>query len=259
MRKTKQQAFNHRRNPSPNCCSGQRKHTHAQSCTFQKQQQNCVHLKIASLLVITLTLIVHCPTPGTGAHAGQSVVEKSTKKEFQPNITPLKDLPQPVLEMRDAILTAVQTGNIEDLQTALEWNELSPDLGFEQTEDPIAQWKTKSKSGHAYEILAILADLLAGPPARLPIGRDLENNDVFVWPFVSELDPKKLTPAQNVLLYRITPSKFADEFHQTGTWNWYRLAIGADGTWHMFARQEAALTTKNEPASATNKEDKSTP
>ena len=209
-------------------------------------------LRHCILLVVTCAILVQWPTLPLSTEAGQNTTKKTANQQVsKPTATPLKDLPQPVLEMRDAIITAVQTANIDDLRTALEWNELSPDLGLDQDTDPIEHWKSSSHNGHGYETLAILANLLAGPPARLPIGRDFENNDVFVWPFLSELEPKDLTPAQHVLLFRILPKDQAESFLKTGTWPWYRLAIGADGTWHAFS-QEPNLLPDNKNAEPTS-------
>ncbi len=138
--------------------------------------------------------------------------------------------------MRDLILEATRTGRIEDLRVALEWNELRPDLGIDRTTDAIAHFQRESQFGDGAETLAVLADLLMTRPTRLKIGRDLENNDVFVWPGIAETDLKALPPSDRVTLWRILPPDIAAETVRTGRWLWYRLAIGADGTWHVFKK-----------------------
>lgn len=150
----------------------------------------------------------------------------------------LEDLPIPVQEMRDAILIAVASGDIEELRIALEWNELPPELGMPKDTDPIEQFRKISKDGEGREILAILGDLLAEAPAQLPIGPDPENSSVFVWPYLSELPPKSLTPSQLVDLYRLMPVPEAAKLIERDKWTWYRLAIAADGTWHIFSKSE---------------------
>lgn len=153
-----------------------------------------------------------------------------------PDRVPLADLPIPVQEMRDAILIATTSGKIEDLLTAIDWNELPPEFGFQPGQDPIEQFRKLSKDGEGREFLAILANLLSSAPTKLPIGPDHENNDVFVWPYLSELSPGKLTPGQQVELYRLMPVAEAKDVMKRDKWTWYRLAIGADGTWHIFSR-----------------------
>ncbi len=148
----------------------------------------------------------------------------------------LEDLPLPVREMRDLILAAVSSGDIEELRHALEWNELRPDLGIDRDSDAIDHFREVSADGNGAEILARLGDILSTPPAVLPIGPDLENNDVFVWPYLAEKPLKSLTPKETVDLYRIVPPAEAGAMLASGKWSWYRLVIGADGTWHAFVK-----------------------
>ena len=211
----------------------------SQNAQCSQSQNHTTHSRMSYLAAVALATILQVPALSTNLWAGESTIaQPNAQLQSKRNMIPLKELPQPVLEMRDAILSAVQTGNIEDLRTALDWNELPPDLGLDQEKDPIEHWKKTSPSRHGYEILAILANILVTPPAHLPIGRDLENNDVFIWPFFSETDPKELKPAEHVLLHRIASADVINNYLRTGNWTGYRLAIGADGTWHTFTRSD---------------------
>lgn len=147
-------------------------------------------------------------------------------------------LPTPVQEMRDAILIAVRSGHIEDLRTAVEWNELKPHFADQPIDDPIAYWKRISGDGEGREILAVLAEILECGHAALPIGDDVENNLVYVWPALAEADLSKLTPQQEVALYRLVRPDKAKAMRESRRWQWWRLAIGADGTWHAFYKAE---------------------
>ncbi len=192
-----------------------------------------------SALVVTLLCVVH-GSAGPQPAAAEPGLGKSTtiRNSSQPTFkrSSIADLPIPVQEMRDAILIAVASGDIEELRTPIEWNELRPEFGIPRDKDPIAHWRNTSKDGAGREILAILGNLLASAPARLPIGPDLENNDVFVWPYISELPPNKLSPSQEVELFRIMPPEEAAKMRTGEKWTWYRLAIAADGTWHIFSK-----------------------
>jgi hypothetical protein len=138
--------------------------------------------------------------------------------------------------MRNAILAAVHAGSIDELKIAIEWNEMPPEFGDAPTSDPIGYWKKTSSDGAGREILAVLANILSMEPARLPIGRDAENNAVYVWPYLAELPLDKLTPAQEVDLYRLMPVADAKAVREDKKWRWWRLSIGADGTWLTFMK-----------------------
>lgn len=205
-------------------------------------------LAIGRSLVVGLSILVHCTsiTSGALAKSGQAQipVEKNqaaspTSAAKRPAVTrvPLDELPVAVQEMRDAILAAVARGDLEELRTAIEWNELPPDFGLDANVDPIEHWRANAR-GDGIEILAILGAILEQSPAKLPLGRDLENNLVYVWPALSELPPGQLKPGEQVELYRMAGAEQGEAIIKSGKWTWYRLAIGADGTWHTFARHE---------------------
>jgi hypothetical protein len=103
-------------------------------------------------------------------------------------------LPAPVEDMREAILSAVRSGRIEDLHHAWELNELKPDLGVALAGDPIVHWKQISGDGEGREILAALAQILNAGYVVLPLGPDLENNRLYVWPYFAEVPLEGLTP-----------------------------------------------------------------
>lgn len=147
-------------------------------------------------------------------------------------------LPAPVEEMRQAILAAAHSGNIEDLREPLDWNELKPEVAAAAGEDPIAYWKKTSGDGNGREILAVLADILPMRAAELPLGKDLENNIIYVWPYLAEMELDTLTPAQEVDLLRLVGPAEAKAMREKRKWTWWRLTIGADGTWHSFKKAE---------------------
>lgn len=147
-------------------------------------------------------------------------------------------LPRPVNEMVDAILAAVHSGRVEDLKSALEWNEMPPVFSAQKVEDAIAHLKATSADKEGRQVLAILGNLLSVGPARLRLGRDAENNEVLVWPYLAELDLDQLTPSQQVDLYRLVPAETIEAMHAAKRWTWYRIVIGADGTWHSFMRHQ---------------------
>ena len=195
------------------------------------------------VLVLAVLLIVHLGSslalerrgaPGTlqpGRYAAALAAPAKAR-------TPAKAFPAPVEEMRQAILAAAHSGRIEDLQVPLDWNELKPDIAAAAVDDPIAFWKKESGDGEGREILAVLADILEMRPAELPLGKDLENNIVYVWPYLAEAKLDQLTPAEEVDLLRLVSPEKAKDMRAAKKWTWWRLTIGADGTWHSFRKED---------------------
>jgi hypothetical protein len=142
-----------------------------------------------------------------------------------------KGLPRPVLDMREALLAAIEAGDIGELRHAWDLNEAKPDLGDESKGDPVAHWKRLSGDGEGREILAALSLVLDTGYVVLRSGPDLENNQVYVWPYFAEWPLEKLTPKQEVELLRLVPPAALREMKAKGKYTHWRLAIGADGTW----------------------------
>lgn len=172
------------------------------------------------ILVWAVGVLVHCPPPVSG------------------NEEPALALPAHVVEMRDLILSAARSGNVEDLKTAIEWNEMRPDLGAANSADPIQSLMSASGDANGRDILAAITEILEMPPAALPLGKDLENNMIYVWPYLAEKPLDALTPAQEVDLYRLVPPDKVKEMREKKRWTWWRLVIGADGTWHAFKKED---------------------
>jgi hypothetical protein len=203
---------------------------------------------VVFLFLLVQSFLVQCF--GTGfapispVHAQATQKRTTSPKKQQPAPRPgpeircgSEPLPGPVADMREAILGAVGSGRIEDLRHAWELNELKPDLGADLGGgDTVAHWKQISGDGEGREILAVLGEILDAGCAVLPLGRDLENNRIYVWPYFAETDLAKLGPAQEVQLLRLVPPAAAKQMRATGRYTHWRLGIGADGTWHFFRR-----------------------
>ena len=195
------------------------------------------------LLILAAPSLVHWD-----ASFGPALAERAKRKAQSPAAAPPSPappiaygagkLPKPVAEMREAILTAVRDGRIEELKIAIELNELKPNFGKQTLDDPIAYLKAVSGDGEGREILAILGELLDGGYTTVPMGKDIENNKVYVWPYLAEVPLKDLTPAQEVELLRLVPPAAAKEMKTKGRYAHWRIIIGADGTWHSFERME---------------------
>jgi hypothetical protein len=197
--------------------------------------------------VIALAVAVFLLAPPALVHwwdraEAQSVRQKSkTEKTAE---APLEvhygtdGLPEQVRELREALLEAVRSGKIEDLRYAYDLNDIKPDLGSTEAKDPIAHWKKISGDGEGREVLAALSLILDTGHVVLPLGADLENNRLYIWPYFSEVPLDKLTPAQEVELLRLVPPAAAKSMKSAGKYTHWRLTIGADGAWHSFRKSD---------------------
>jgi len=191
------------------------------------------------ILVLGAVGVVHA-APALEKRAGNepAQAQSSAPKIQHRPVREARTLPIPVEEMRQAILAAAHSGDIEDLREPLEWNELKPEVAAPAGTDPIAHWRKNSADGNGREILAVLANILPMRAAELPLGKDIENNIIYVWPYLAEADLNKLTPAQEVDLLRLMSVDEAKAMRAEKKWTWWRLTIGADGTWHSFKKSE---------------------
>lgn len=193
------------------------------------------------LFVLVLLPIVQWQGATDAVLASAGKEQPAAESATRPPETPAaerKPLPPSVREMRQTILEAVRTGRIEDLRIAIEWNELPPDFGAPKDVAPIDFLKKESDDGQGREILAILGKLLDLAPEQAPLGADLENNAIYVWPYLAARRLDKLEPHEEVDLYRLMPFEEAKAMREKKKWTWWTVIIGADGTWHSFKKAE---------------------
>ena len=187
-----------------------------------------------ALLVLSVTVVVHW-SPESEFPAAQAAEPKrgASPQTRQSN----EKLPRAVKEMRDAILLAVLSGRLEDLKAAVELNEMMPDLGDTAGGDPVSIWRSQSKDGSGRDILEALGRILAVPPALEPLGPDIENNAIYVWPYLAQRVAEPLTAAEETDLAGLVTPEDAAAIKAAKRWTGWRLTIGADGVWHSFRRE----------------------
>jgi hypothetical protein len=139
-------------------------------------------------------------------------------------------LPDPIKNTLQGIVEAAQNGDIDEMLPVLQENELPPMLAATAVSDPIAFWKKASVDGEGRDILAAMLNVFSSGFVRTGTGKDA----MYVWPYFAEMDLSKLTPAQEVELFRIVPPAQALEMKKTGKYTYYRAGIGGDGVWHYF-------------------------
>jgi hypothetical protein len=146
-------------------------------------------------------------------------------------ITDLSRLPAPVALMRERILAAARSGRLDRLVAVMRTNDLMPIFSLNDDKDPIAHWKANYPDSEGVEILATLIDILDAGFVHVDAGTPQE---IFLWPYFARMPLKDLTPEQKVELFKIVTGADYRDMLDFGAYNFYRLGIGSDGTWHFF-------------------------
>lgn len=152
--------------------------------------------------------------------------------EEGPAIYDLNRLPPDIKSTLEDIVVTAQGGDIEAMREVLEQNELKPMLSAQPVSDPIEFWKKQSADGQGREILAAMLNVFSAGFAKKGEG----NNATYVWPYFADLDLTRLTPSQEVELYRVVPPPEAMAMKKAGKYGYYRAGIGSDGVWHYFMK-----------------------
>lgn len=190
--------------------------------------------------VPTLTIPI-APDPGEGADEStpsgpvpDSPLTPAASDEAVPTVEyDLSKLPAPVKALRDKILAAAKTGDIEQLRPIMQGGSHLPNLGADQsdTKDPIAFLKGISGDPDGRELLAILSEVLEAGYVHVDAGTPQE---LYVWPYFARYPLDKLTPPQLVELFRLLTSSDYDEMKTYGAYLFYRVGITPDGQWSEF-------------------------
>jgi hypothetical protein len=139
-------------------------------------------------------------------------------------------LPAPVKRMLQQIAGAAESGEIENMRPVFESNELKPMVTTAYVDDPIAFWKKESADGTGRDVLAAMLNVMSSGFVRVGQGK----SEIFVWPYFAETGVAKLTPAQEVELYRIVSPTLALPMKKAGKYSYYRLGISPTGIWQYF-------------------------
>lgn len=144
----------------------------------------------------------------------------------------LSKLPFPVRRMRELILEAALSGDIEKLRPLIGFGDDVTMLSFGGIEeDPLDFLKSLSGDKEGHEILAILSEVLEAGYVRMDVGSEQE---LYVWPYFFGWPLDKLTPEQKVELYRLVTFGDYEDMEDFGAYIFYRLGITPRGRWQFF-------------------------
>ena len=169
---------------------------------------------------------------GTEANPGGAGSVTATEQAPAEIIRDLSTLPAPVKAMREKLVEAAASGDIERLRPLIEGTPKPPQIMSNESDDPIDTLKNFSGDPDGQEILAIMLDLLATGAARIDAGT---RDEAYVWPYFTGKALSALTPPERVELLRIVTAGDLMGMEETGNYNFYRIGISPDGQWKFMA------------------------
>lgn len=163
--------------------------------------------------------------------AGQPGNVTDTLENFEV-IYDISKAPEPVIRMRELIVEAAASGDIERLRELMQ-NGTAPTqvTVSDPPEDPVAMLKSVSGDPEGREVLAILLDIMATGFVHTGVGTQEE---AYIWPYFTEKQLDTLTPPQVVELLRIVTASDVSDMKEFGSYNFYRVGIAPDGKWKFF-------------------------
>ncbi len=143
-----------------------------------------------------------------------------------------KDLPQPVRDLRAKLIEVARSGEIENLrpyfQTGADPTVVSATM---PDQDPIVTLKEASGDGEGVELLAILLETLEAGHVRLDPGGE---NEIYVWPYFTQVDLTALTKPQLVQLFELVTAGDYQRMVANGSYDFYRVGISPEGRFEFF-------------------------
>jgi hypothetical protein len=146
-------------------------------------------------------------------------------------MTDLSRLPAPVARTRERILAAARSGELSRLVAVMTSGETLPIFSQSTGQDPITYWRTNFPDSDGLEILATLIDILDTGFVRVDEDTPQE---MYVWPYFARVPLRTLTTAQKVDLFKIVTGSDYKDMLGAGSYNFFRVGIGRDGSWRFF-------------------------
>ncbi|MCU0790681.1 MAG: hypothetical protein MUE79_06475 [Nitratireductor sp.] len=170
--------------------------------------------------------------PGGGpATPGDALPPQTLDDPVEPQFD-LSKLPFPVQRMRELLIEAAKSGDVEKLRPYIGKGDDATMLSLGGLDsDPIEFLKSLSGDGQGYEILAILEDVLQNGFVQLDPGTE---NAIYIWPYFYAMPLDRLTPEQRVELYRLVTHGDYEDMKSFGAYNFYRVGITPQGRWRFF-------------------------
>lgn len=168
----------------------------------------------------------------TATEDGTAATGKSEELKPVEVLTDISQVPEPVRRMRELILEAASSGDMERLRPLLGKGMTQTQVSQAETnEDPVTTLKSLSGDPDGIEVLAILIDLLNTGFVLTGAGTP---DETYVWPYFTEKSLSQLTPPEKVDLLRLVTAGDFTEMKEFGGYNFYKTGITPDGQWKFF-------------------------
>ena len=176
------------------------------------------------------------PNPPAGDRAvGDEHAEPNVGPEADDALEPRFDftaLPTPVARMREALLEAAVSGDLDAVGRLAGTGADATEFAFDTLEGtPADMLRELSGDEEGHEILAILSDILEAGYVVVDEGTE---DALYLWPHFAATPLETLEPAQRVQLFRIMTAGDLEESLEFGSYVFYRTGIDADGRWRFF-------------------------
>lgn len=141
-------------------------------------------------------------------------------------------LPAPVRRMRELIMEAARSGDLEALRPLIGSGPNTTQLALSEIDvDPIDYLRSISGDALGHETLAILLEVLEAGYVQLDAGLDTE---LFIWPYFFALPLEGLTPVQRVELFKLVTAGDYEDMLSFGAYIFFRVGITPQGQWLFF-------------------------
>ncbi len=144
----------------------------------------------------------------------------------------LDRLPPQVKRMRELIVEAAKSGDIEALRPLIGTGPDSTQLALGGIDgDPIEFLKGLSGDEEGQELLAILEEVFNAGYVHLDAGKP---GELYVWPYFVAVPLDRLNARQKVELFKIVTAGDLEDMKTYGTYIFYRVGISPEGKWEFF-------------------------
>jgi len=144
-------------------------------------------------------------------------------------------LPEPVRVLREKLMAAARTGDLEQLRPIIAASPTPPVLSHSPIDDPIDYLRSISGDPEGREILAILLEVMEAGFVHVDVGTEQE---MYIWPYYARYPIDAYTPEQMVELFTLLTAFDFEEMKDFGAYKFFRVGISPDGTWDFFVADD---------------------
>lgn len=161
-----------------------------------------------------------------------SAIDRASEPPTPPEIHyDVGELPPPVRRLREQIIEAALTGDIERLRPVFEANDGPPAISSAGSSDPIEDLRSLSGDPEGREILAILLEVLDAGYVHVDVGTPEE---MYIWPYFARYPLESLDGPQMVELFKLLTAGDYEDMKIYGVYLFYRVGIDPKGVWRYF-------------------------